>query len=294
VLLVPITVLAAYGLSLRIGQYGLSPDRILAAACVLVAAGYAIGYAVAAVRPGAWMKALETTNIAMAFVVIAVLLALCTPVADPRRLSVGDQVARLHAGKVKADQFDFTFLRFKAGRVGRDALIALGKDRDMAISQAAAKVISTARADELAAADDKPFAKTRIYPAGASLPASFVKQDWTAGDWLICAVPGSRCDMVLLDTDGDGVEEVLVGQGGVFEIYRLGAAQRWTKVGTTAPACIDEAFRAQMRANAPRMAPAPTDLKDVVIGGRALRLLPVSPACADDDEVIVVTGIKRP
>jgi hypothetical protein len=88
VLLVPITVLAAYGLSLRIGQYGLSPDRIIAVACVLVAAGYAIGYAVAAVRPGAWMKTLEATNIAMAFVVIAVLLALCTPVADPRRLSV--------------------------------------------------------------------------------------------------------------------------------------------------------------------------------------------------------------
>jgi len=112
VLLVPITGLAAYGLFLRIGQYGLSPDRIIAAACVLVAAGYAVGYAVAAVRPGAWMKALEATNIAMAFVVIVVLLALCTPLADPRRLSVENQVKRLHAGKVKPDDFDFAFLRF--------------------------------------------------------------------------------------------------------------------------------------------------------------------------------------
>jgi hypothetical protein len=118
VLLVPITGLAAYGLSLRIGQYGLSPDRIIAAACVLVAAGYAVGYVIAAVRPGAWMKALEATTIAMAFVVIVVLLALFTPIADPRRLSVEDQVSRLEKGRVKAADFDFRFLRFDAGRYG--------------------------------------------------------------------------------------------------------------------------------------------------------------------------------
>jgi hypothetical protein len=117
-LLVPITVLAAYGLSLRIGQYGLSSDRIIAGACVLVAAGYAVGYAVAAVRPGAWMRTLEVTNIAMAFGVIGVLLALCTPLADPRRLSVDDQVARLVKVMVRTEAFDYQFLRFEAGRLG--------------------------------------------------------------------------------------------------------------------------------------------------------------------------------
>jgi hypothetical protein len=53
------------------------------------------------------MKTLEATNIAMAFVVIVVLLALCTPLADPRRLSVEDQVARLETGKVKPEAFDY-------------------------------------------------------------------------------------------------------------------------------------------------------------------------------------------
>jgi len=291
VLLVPITVLAAYGLSLRIGQYGLSPDRIIAAACVLVAAGYAVGYAIAAVRPGIWMKALEATNIAMAFVVIAVLLALCTPVADPRRLSVENQVKRLHAGKVKPDGFDFAFLRFNGGRVGRDALVALGKDRDVTIAELAGKAWS-APSYQAAKPSGQPFANAHVYPAGAVLPESFVKQDWIGDNWLTCAAAGGDCDIVMLDTNGDGVAEVLVNDGSVFEVYRQGADRRWIKIAVTAPSCVDDDFRAKLGAIPPRMAPPPPDLKDVVIGGRSLRLVPPPPDCVV--ERIVVTGsVKR-
>jgi ABC-type amino acid transport system permease subunit len=49
VLLTPLIVLAVWGLMLRIGQYGLTPDRIIAAACALVGAAYAAGYGLAAV-----------------------------------------------------------------------------------------------------------------------------------------------------------------------------------------------------------------------------------------------------
>ncbi|WP_262423631.1 DUF4153 domain-containing protein [Brevundimonas denitrificans] len=38
VLLVPLIGLALWGLALRIGQHGLTPERIIAAACVLVGA----------------------------------------------------------------------------------------------------------------------------------------------------------------------------------------------------------------------------------------------------------------
>lgn len=100
VLLTPLVLLAFWGLSLRIGQHGLTPDRIIAVACALVGAAYAMGYGLGAIIPlirkgSPWMKALETTNIATALLEVAVILALFTPLADPARLSVADQVARL-------------------------------------------------------------------------------------------------------------------------------------------------------------------------------------------------------
>jgi hypothetical protein len=118
-LLIPIVVLAAYALWLRIGQYGLTPDRVFAAAYLVVAAGFTVGYAVAALRPGAWMKTLEPTNLIMAAVSVLLLIALFTPIADPARLSVGSQVKRLETGKVAPEKFDFQFLRFEGGVYGR-------------------------------------------------------------------------------------------------------------------------------------------------------------------------------
>jgi len=96
----------------------------------------------------------------------------------------------------------------------------------------------------------------------------------------------------MLDTNGDGVAEVLVSDGSVFEVYQQGADRRWIKIAVTAPSCVDDDFRAKLGAIPPRMAPPPPDLKDVVIGGRSLRLVPPPPDCVV--ERIVVTGsVKR-
>ena len=128
--LVPLVALAAYGLSLRVDQYGWTPDRIIVLACIVVAACYALGYALAAVLRGPWLRSIEPTNILAALVILAALLALTTPIADPARLSVADQVARLESGKTSVDQFDFAFLRFESGRYGEQALERLKTKRD--------------------------------------------------------------------------------------------------------------------------------------------------------------------
>jgi hypothetical protein len=246
VLLVPITVLAAYGLSLRIGQYGLSPDRITAAACVLVAAGYAVGYTLAAVRPGAWMKALEATNIAMAFGVIAVLLALFTPVADPRRLSVNDQVARLEKGKVKAIDFDFRFLRFKAGRYGQAAFERL-KSSDKAEIREGARSASLLRdrygAPEAERAAPTPadrnrkiLAKIEMLPAGTALPEDFARQ-FSMPDSIplgVCSeYDDSWCIATRRQIDGAGEAELLLSEGRTIVIYRKAVGGKWEEYGVT-------------------------------------------------------------
>src|SRR5690606_214172 len=102
-------IIAFWGLALRIGQHGLTPDRIIAVACALIGAAYAAGYGWAALGPfwrkgAAWMQPLERTNIWTAVLEIAVILALFSPLADPARLSVADQMARLERGAVTPDQ----------------------------------------------------------------------------------------------------------------------------------------------------------------------------------------------
>ncbi|MCE3289181.1 MAG: hypothetical protein K0R83_1193 [Caulobacter sp.] len=79
-LLLPLTALAALALWLRVGQYGLTVDRIIALAAVLIGVCYAVGYAIAALSPGPVMRRLEPTNVATSIVGLVVLLALLSPV----------------------------------------------------------------------------------------------------------------------------------------------------------------------------------------------------------------------
>ena len=137
--LVPLVLIAADALWQRVQQYGLTPERIEAIACAVIAAGFAAGYAFAAVRrTGPWMKPLELTNVVMARVVMLAILLLFTPIADPARLAVDDQVGRLLAGKTPPDKFDFDLLSYKSGHYGSVALSRLaglkGEPRNVQIA----------------------------------------------------------------------------------------------------------------------------------------------------------------
>jgi hypothetical protein len=288
VLLVPITVLAAYGLSLRIGQYGLSPDRIIAGACVLVAAGYALGYAVAAVRPGAWMKTLEATNIAMAFAVIAVLLALFTPLADPRRLSVNDQIARLRAGATTAEAFDYAFLKFDGGRFGRQALDRLQQDPDAAIKAKAHAAAAMTYKPPSKPAEVRSFDGVKVYPKGKTLPASFAGQAWPPGDEPYCVYGAVNCRAVLVDVDADGAEEILLGGGTTFDLYKRGAAA-WSKIGQTTQLCPEAAVEKALEGGDIRMAPSLPG-QDIMIGDRRLR---VDPPLACDPAAVLDAVVSK-
>lgn len=233
VLLVPITVLAAYGLSLRIGQYGLSPDRIIAGACVLVAAGYAVGYTAAAVQPGTWMKALEPTNIAMAFVVIVVLLALGTPLADPRRLSVNDQIGRLESGKVKVEAFDYQFLRFDAGRFGRETLDRLKTNSNVEIAKRAKRTAAqTGRFYDVDPDNPAPPSQITFHPKGAQRPEGFPGPVKDFPNFEGCLAAGAVCDGRMLDVTGDGRPEVLLSSGGAIEVWGNDPNGHWGKLGS--------------------------------------------------------------
>ena len=130
VLLLPIVGIALYALSLRIGQYGWTSHRVIASACVLVAGGYAMGYLWAALDRGGWLRPVAHVNVWATWLILAVLMALFSPLADPARLSVSDQLARLRDGRTSAGDFDYLYLRFDAGRHGHQALQALARGQD--------------------------------------------------------------------------------------------------------------------------------------------------------------------
>jgi hypothetical protein len=280
-LLVPITVLAAYGLSLRIGQYGLSPDRIIAAACVLVATGYALGYAVAAVRPGAWMRTLEPTNIAMAFVVIVVLLALGTPVADPRRLSVEGQVARLETGKVKPEAFDYQFLRFDAGRFGRDELERLKADANAEIAKRAkAASAQTGRIYDVREEPARP-ARIAFHPKGTRPPEGFLTAQGDEARYGGCLSGSTDCDAQVLDLTGDGGPEVLASSGWVIDVYGSDTDGVWRKLGSFQPPCGGFDSRAAIRDGT--LSAGPPAIQDLVSSRGRMRFESQFAGCPPED-----------
>ena len=222
VILVPIVLIAAHALWLRVAQYGWTVERIATAATILVALCYTFGYAAAAILSllgGAWMNLVSRVNVVTSFVVLAVLLAMFTPLGDPARLAVNSQVARLKAGSVTATAFDFDYLKSEGGRYGRAALKALTAG-DFGSSTAVIRKLAKAT---LAGTPTVPGKATKsdiernvtVYPNSRALPRTLVDQNWqkTGGGPACLTEPVSHCDGFFADMDGDGNEEVILITG---------------------------------------------------------------------------------
>lgn len=278
VLLIPIAILAGYALNLRVDQYGLTPERVFAAAFVVVAAGYALGYAIAAIRPGDWMKTLEPTNLLLAVVAVVLLVALFTPIADPARLSVKSQAQRLEAGKVAPDKFDYQFLRFDSGRYGREALHRLKTDKNPDIAKRAADATAMKEKTYAPANRGPDFGKMVVYPAGKALPDSFRSQDWTANDSdAVCTFAGMSCAALVMDVDGDGADEVLLASGGSFDVFKF-TDHGWRRIAQTSSSCPGVDIDAALKAGTVR-ADEPTARRDLLVGDQRLVLAPTGDGC---------------
>jgi hypothetical protein len=216
---VPLVVLAAYGLTLRAQQSGWTPPRIIAGVCIVVAGCYAVGYAIAALRPNLALKGLEPTNVVTGYVIVAVVLCLFSPIADPSRVAVADQLRRVESEKETPETFDFKLLRFNSGRYGKAPLERLAQAVEganaAAISEKAKQAMLMARLTPQRRWDDelRPSASQRaenitvVHPRGQALPDGFLRQVWTKEKpWRLprCLITvGAKCQAVLLDLYGE-------------------------------------------------------------------------------------------
>ncbi len=218
VLLVPLTAFALWAVWVRIGQHGLTPQRIVALTGAIIGLLYGIGYVAAQwigrQRGGGWMPLLEGTNVAVAVVTTLVLLAYSTPWLNPVQLSINNQLARVASGTLSADQIPYAWLGWKGGPRARAALEELSRSPDAEIARRAKNVL-----DNRFSAPQP--ARVTFYPEGTPAPENFT-------DGGVCY---QDCPARLLDVTGDGQPEVLMvvfNEAHVFERTETGS---WKRMG---------------------------------------------------------------
>jgi hypothetical protein len=287
VLLAPLVLIAAYALALRVNQYGWTPSRVVSAACVAVAAWYAVGYLYAALRTGIALRAIEGTNFSAALAIIVVALALSTPLADPLRLSVNSQLARLDAGRVSPVQFDYNFFRFQAGRYGREALQQLagrteGENASVTANLARQALALRDRPNLFSSTVRTPSVDVRlsnidvVHPKGRPFPRELLEQEWKTPPRAArppeCVTTGRYvCRAAFIDLDGDGREEILLFEtygGGAF---RQGNDQSWVFLGRLSNTGCDGFFHRLLETNFEAVQP---EIKDIRVGSQRVRIMP--------------------
>ena len=134
-----VSVLALYGLYLRIDEYGLTVARCWAFTVFLILALFSGGYAWCIVRRRAgWPQHLGQVNTIMGWVVLAVMLLVNSPLLDFRSISLTSQLARVEAGEIELREFDFYFAKHQLARPGyleMQSLIDRFEDSDPELAQ---------------------------------------------------------------------------------------------------------------------------------------------------------------
>lgn len=215
--------LALYAMALRIHQYGFTQERFWALLAALLLSGYALGYAVAALRrQGRWLQRIEPVNRWMCWAVLGVAVLANTPVLDPIRISLASQTARLQAAAPEIQRSDAINLRFDYGRRGVDVLHTLQADprfsADLRARTLLANVLSEdplgrAHGQRQGSISDLAMLQQQLHLAKGSIAPD---PDWwqavLAGtvDNARCLKLDERCIALRRDLDEDGLDEMLL------------------------------------------------------------------------------------
>lgn len=246
--LLPVVMIAIYALGLRVSDYGWTNDRLMAAVGVGLSLSYAVGYAWTATRPN-WLKPMARVNTFNAFLFLSILLIVHSPLGDVRRLSVNNQLARLDAGKVSPQDFDYRYLRFKTDRYGREALMQLSRrtgDKDAEVIREKANETmafenqwSRYQSEKKQVSEVKSLTQKRadahVWPQGAKLPEGLLNNDWIKVEGIVpnCLVQIAYvCDVFLLSSLGQEDQSWLFIDQHKYQhsVVVRGNAERWQVV----------------------------------------------------------------
>lgn len=243
--------LAGYATLLRVSEYGWTTNRIILSVIDGVAAVYAIGYTLAGVWNATPRRRWEATNVAASFLIVAVILALLSPIADPTRIAVSSQLARLETGKNPAEKFDFKALRFEGQRYGQEALTHLTNSPNPSIRERATAVLAATDPQEASLPPlpsvDETAHNMVVYPKGNLLPSGLAALEFSKAPIAAIkpdcfSIRGQVCDVVLIGKSGDNADMALIfnhESSGEGIIAKAGADGGWSVVANLPLVCKD-------------------------------------------------------
>lgn len=244
-LLVVIAITAAYSLYVRTAKYGLTVSRIWAIVVAIFALSYAIGYSCAAIGKGRWMARIAPVNMAAALGVIGVIALTLTPILSPYRLSANSQYQRaqvLQADKTDDDGNPYSgaygspmhYLRFDAGRYGRDRLAALATSEDKKVSE---RAVATQKEEQRWSEPNTPelFDDLAVYPAGRIIdPAllTFLRTQLVDPESPLSKRSLSKSALagLAVDLNADGHDEFILFNSSLGYVYQQ-TGTTWSYVG---------------------------------------------------------------
>ncbi|HEY0665511.1 MAG TPA: DUF4153 domain-containing protein [Gallionella sp.] len=289
--LLALAAVAWWAMQQRIVQYGWTEDRVWGAFVLLIATLYTAGYAWSVRTGRGWLANIGKTNIATALVMCAGLVLLLSPLADARRIAVASQMDRLLSGATGTDKIDYSYLRWHAGRYGRDALEQLSQgiahpDKDTIASRAKQALAQQNRYSDTssgAAALSTGQMRQRLHvlPKDMVLDEALIRQMQAAARWeeRRCLETDAQCVVWMLDLNGDGLKEAIVmkeekgwsGDSAIF--YQQTAKGQYRYGGTLAIGYgMNDKQRAQMMADIGqnRVKAVAPRFNDIEIGGRRI------------------------
>lgn len=117
------TLIAGYGLWLRIDQYGLTVDRCWALLVWFLLGCFSVGYASAIIRErDEWLTLRNKVNVALGLLVMVLMITVNTPLLNFQAMTVTSQFAKLDRTALTYDSLDFDYI---ANRLGRQGYLAL-------------------------------------------------------------------------------------------------------------------------------------------------------------------------
>ncbi|MBU0912900.1 MAG: DUF4153 domain-containing protein [Gammaproteobacteria bacterium] len=124
VALLPVySLIACYGLMLRVEQYGWSVSRCWGLVLWAILALFSVGYLWGILKKrDLWLQHLSWINVRMGLVLLAVMMLVNSPLIDFRKITVQSQLARLEDGRTLLADFDLHYFRHDLAKPGYDAL----------------------------------------------------------------------------------------------------------------------------------------------------------------------------
>ena len=207
------------------------------------------------------------------------MLALFSPLADPARLSVDDQMARFANGTIAADKLDLKYLRWDAGRYGKAALenLAAG-DGDKGFREAASQLLAAKNRYQQGEATHPLASNLVIHSPDGTLPDSFMSQDWRVPkDFSVpnClrATTSARCDVFVKDMKGDGSLQIIIVQGAAVTGFERDAIGTWHLTARWMSSCSDTT-KALQKGDFTAAPAVPPPWPDLDVAGQRLHLEP--------------------